>query len=39
MIGNICIAILQIAGTLFVLALGAIILYGFYRLIRLVDDN
>lgn len=40
MIGDICIAILKIAGTLFVVAFGALSLYAFYRLIRyLVDDD
>ena len=40
MIGDICIAILQIAGTLFVVAFGALILYALYWLIRYgVDDD
>ena len=39
MIGDICIAILQIAGTLFVVAFGALFFYAFYRLLRCVDDD
>lgn len=38
MIGDICIAILQIAGTLFGVAFGALCLYAFYRFIRCDDD-
>lgn len=39
MIGDICVAILQIAGTLFVVAFGALVLFWFYWLIRHVDDD
>lgn len=38
MIGVICIAILQIASTLFGIAFGAPCLYAFYRFIRCDDD-
>jgi hypothetical protein len=40
MIGDICIAILQIAGTLLAVAFGALFLYAFYRLLRYgIDDD
>ena len=40
MIGDICIAILQIAGTLFLIAFAALVLFALYELIRYgIDDD
>lgn len=39
MIGDICIAILQIASTLFGVAFGALALFAFYQFIRCGRDD